>query len=35
MVRLMQDGEIFFDDRLIQKKGIFVLKELEELNPGG
>ncbi len=33
MVRLMRDGEIYFDDRLIQKNGLFVLKELEELNP--
>jgi len=33
MVRLMQDGEIWFDDRLIQKKGRFVLPELESLNP--
>lgn len=33
MVRLMQDGEIWFDDRLIQKNGRFVIKELEELNP--
>lgn len=33
MVRLMQDGEIWFDDRLIQKNGRFVLKELESLNP--
>ena len=33
MVRLMKDGEIRFDDRLIQKNGRFVLKELETLNP--
>lgn len=33
MVRLMQDGEIWFDDRMIQKNGRFVIKELEELNP--
>ena len=33
MVRLMHDGEIWFDDRLIQKNGRFVLKELESLNP--
>lgn len=33
MVRLMQDGEIWFDDRLIQKHGRFVLKDLEGLNP--
>lgn len=33
MVRLMQDGEIWFDDCLIQKNGRFVLKELENLNP--
>lgn len=33
MVRLMQDGEIRFDDRLIQKNGRFVIRELEELNP--
>lgn len=33
MVRLMQDGEIWFDDRLIQKNGRFLLPELEPLNP--
>lgn len=33
MVRLMQDGEIWFDDRLIQKNGRFVLPALEALNP--
>ncbi len=33
MVRLMKDGEIWFDDRLIQKQGLFVLPELEALNP--
>lgn len=33
MVRLMKDGEIWFDDRLIQKNGSFVLPELELLNP--
>jgi aminopeptidase len=33
MVRLMQDGEIWFDNRLIQKNGRFVLKELLGLNP--
>lgn len=33
MVRLMNDGEIWFDDRMIQKNGRFVVKELEELNP--
>lgn len=33
MVRLMQDGEVWFDDRLIQAKGRFVLPALESLNP--
>lgn len=33
MVRLMQDGEIWFDDRMIQKNGRFTVKELETLNP--
>lgn len=33
MVRLMKDGEIWFDDRLVQKQGRFVLPELEALNP--
>lgn len=33
MVRLMQDGEVWFDDRLIQKNGRFLLRELESLNP--
>ncbi len=33
MVRLMQDGEIWFDDRLIQKGGRFVLPALTALNP--
>jgi aminopeptidase len=26
-------GEIYFDDRLIRKDGLFVLKELQRLNP--
>ena len=26
-------GEIYFDDKLIRKDGLFVLKELEGLNP--
>lgn len=26
-------GEIYFDDRLIRKDGIFVIPELEALNP--
>lgn len=34
MVRLMQDGEIWFDGRLIQKGGRFILPDLEALNPG-
>lgn len=34
MVRLMQDGEIWFDGRLIQQGGRFILSELEALNPG-
>lgn len=34
MVKLLKgDGEIWFDDTLIQKNGIFVHKELTELNP--
>jgi len=28
-----QQGEIYFDGKLIRKNGIFVLKELECLNP--
>ncbi len=35
LVKLLQDdGEIWFDDRLIQKNGQFVAEELLELNPG-
>ena len=26
-------GEIYFDDRLIRKDGIFVIPELDALNP--
>ena len=34
MVRILTDGgEIWFDDLLIQKNGIFIHKELLELNP--
>jgi len=34
MVKLLNgDGEIWFDDRLIQKDGLFVLPELLDLNP--
>lgn len=34
LVKLLQgDGEIWFDDRLIQKSGRFVVEELLELNP--
>ncbi len=33
LVRILADGEIFFDDVLIQKHGRFVHKELLELNP--
>ncbi|MEI6206860.1 MAG: aminopeptidase [Desulfuromonadales bacterium] len=33
LVRILSDGEIWFDDVLIQKKGRFVHKELLELNP--
>lgn len=33
LVRILADGEIWFDDVLIQKNGRFVLKELLELNP--
>lgn len=33
LVRIMTDGEIWFDDQLIQKNGVFVHKELLELNP--
>ena len=33
LVRILADGEILFDDVLIQKKGRFVHKELLELNP--
>lgn len=33
LVRILSDGEILFDDILIQKNGRFVHKELLELNP--
>ena len=33
LVRILADGEIWFDDVLIQKNGRFVHKELLELNP--
>lgn len=33
LVRIMADGEIWFDDVLIQKKGKFLHKSLLELNP--
>ena len=33
LVRILADGEILFDDVLIQKNGRFVHKELLELNP--
>ena len=33
MVRLMKDGEILFDGRVIQKNGLFVTRDLAELNP--
>lgn len=33
LVRIMADGEIWFDDHLIQKNGRFVHKALLELNP--
>ena len=33
LVRIMADGEIWFDDVLIQKNGRFVHKNLLELNP--
>ncbi|KAA0895310.1 aminopeptidase [Oryzomonas rubra] len=33
LVRILADGEIWFDGVLIQKKGVFVHKELLELNP--
>ncbi len=33
MVRLMKDGELWFDDSLIQKQGRFTLPELQLLNP--
>jgi aminopeptidase len=34
MVKLLSgDGEIWFDDKLIQKDGLFVPKELSCLNP--
>lgn len=32
LVRILKDGEILFDDVLIQKRGVFVHKELLELN---
>ncbi len=33
LVRILSDGEIWFDDRLIQKNGRFVHKDLLVLNP--
>lgn len=33
LVRILADGEIWFDGVLIQKRGVFVHKELLELNP--
>ncbi|KAB0669553.1 aminopeptidase [Oryzomonas sagensis] len=33
LVRILADGEIWFDGVLIQKKGVFVHKDLLELNP--
>lgn len=33
LVRILTDGEIWFDDVLIQKQGRFVHKDLQELNP--
>ena len=33
LVRILADGELWFDDTLIQKNGRFVHKELLELNP--
>jgi aminopeptidase len=33
LVRIMTDGEIRFDDCLIQKKGTFIHKDLLDLNP--
>jgi aminopeptidase len=33
LVRILADGEIWFDDVLIQKKGRFVHKDLLDLNP--
>lgn len=33
LVRILSDGEIWFDDVLIQKNGFFVHNELLELNP--
>jgi aminopeptidase len=34
LVRILGDGEIWFDDVLIQKNGRFVQKDLLVLNPG-
>lgn len=33
IVDMQNGGEIYFDDRLIQKDGLFIIKELEILNP--
>ena len=33
LVRILADGEIWFDDVLIQKNGRFVHKDLQILNP--
>ena len=33
MINLEDGGEVYFDDVLIQKNGLFVLEELKDLNP--
>lgn len=33
LVKILRDGEIYFDDVLIQKNGLFVPEELQDLNP--
>ncbi len=34
IVDMKNGGEIYFDDVLIQKEGLFTLKEIQKLNPG-
>jgi aminopeptidase len=33
VINLENGGEVYFDDILVQKNGLFVLDELKSLNP--